>query len=101
VDNPTVSKTPAFGLEMTSYPKIVSVQPIDNYQLIVEFSNHQYRQYDIKPLLKKEMFAPLKNSAFFKNVQIESGGYAVSWNEDIDISEYELWLNGVEVKRQN
>jgi hypothetical protein len=39
------------------------------------------------------MFAPLENRAFFKNVQIETGGYAVSWNEDIDISEYELWVN--------
>ncbi len=85
---------------MTSYPKIISVQPLENYQLIVEFSNHQYRQYDVKPLLKKQMFAPLKNQGFFKNVQIESGGYAVSWNEDIDISEYELWKNSVELKEQ-
>lgn len=75
-------------------PKIISVQPLDDYLLIIEFSNHEYRQYNVKPLLKKEMFAPLKNRAFFKNVQIEAGGYAVSWNEDIDISEYELWVNG-------
>jgi len=83
---------------MTSYPKIVSVQPIDNYQLIIEFSNHQYRQYDIKPLLKKQMFAPLKNQGFFKNIQIEQGGYAISWNDEIDISEYELWKNSLEMK---
>jgi hypothetical protein len=85
---------------MTCYPKVVSVQPIDNYQLIIKFSNHQYRRYDVKALLKKEMFAPLENLAFFKNVQIESGGYAVSWNEDIDISEYELWKNGIELKKE-
>jgi hypothetical protein len=76
------------------YPKIMSVKPLDDYLLMIEFSNHEYRQYDIKPLLKKEMFAPLKNRAFFKNVKIEQGGYAVSWNDDIDISEYELWVNG-------
>jgi hypothetical protein len=40
------------------------------------------------------MFEPLKNRAFFNSVKIEQGGYAVSWNEDIDISEYELWSNG-------
>lgn len=28
------------------------------------------------------------------NVQVEEGGYAIYWNEDIDISEYELWKNG-------
>jgi hypothetical protein len=71
-------------------PKIISVKPLDNYCLLIEFSNHQYRKYNVKPLLEKEMFSPLENIGFFKNVQIESGGYAISWNEDIDISEYEL-----------
>ena len=75
-------------------PKIIAVQPLDDYLLMIEFSNHEYRRYNVKPLLEKEMFAPLKNRVFFKNVQIETGGYAVSWNEDIDISEYELWVNG-------
>jgi hypothetical protein len=36
--------------------------------------------------------------AFFKNVKVEQGGYAVSWNDDIDISEYELWCNGSVVR---
>jgi len=81
-----------------NYPKVISVQPIDNYQLIVKFSNQQYRRYDVKPLLTQDMFAPLKNIALFKNVQIEQGGYAISWNEDIDISEYELWKKRLEMK---
>jgi hypothetical protein len=44
------------------------------------------------------MFAPLRNLSFFKNFKIESGGYGLVWNEDIDISEYELWKNGVILK---
>ncbi len=40
------------------------------------------------------MFAPLKNSFFFKNVRVEQGGYAIFWDQNIDISEYELWMNG-------
>jgi len=79
---------------MLNIPKIIAVHPIDNYELIIEFSNHEYRQYDVKPLLEKEMFEPLKNRVFFNAVKIEQGGYAVSWNEDIDISEYELWSKG-------
>ena len=50
--------------------------------------------YGITPLLKNKMFSPLKNPDFFKNVQVEAGGYAVFWNEEIDISEYELWIHG-------
>ena len=47
---------------MLNLPKIIAVHPIDNYELIIEFSNHEYRQYDVKPLLEKEMFEPLKKS---------------------------------------
>ncbi|MDP2903980.1 MAG: DUF2442 domain-containing protein [Methylovulum sp.] len=77
-----------------NYPKIKSVKTIDEYLLLVEFDNQQKRQYDVTPLLSKDMFAPLKNVALFKSVKVDTGGYAVVWNEDIDISEYELWLHG-------
>jgi hypothetical protein len=79
-------------------PKIHNVTATENYQLLVEFENNDKRQYDVKPLLNNEMFTELKNVAFFKNVKIEQGGYAVSWNDDIDISEYELWCNGSTIR---
>ncbi|MEI8237741.1 MAG: DUF2442 domain-containing protein, partial [Methylococcaceae bacterium] len=63
---------------MLNIPKIIAVHPIDNYELIIEFSNLEYRQYDVKPLLEKEMFELLKNREFFNAVKIEQGGYAVS-----------------------
>ena len=77
------------------YAKIISVQAIDSHTLVVEFENQQRRKYDVIPLLEREMFTPLKNSAFFKNVQVDKGGYAVYWNDEIDISEYELWTHGI------
>jgi hypothetical protein len=40
------------------------------------------------------MFAPLSNATLFKSVRVEQGGYAVAWNNEIDISEYELWVHG-------
>ena len=46
------------------------------------------------------MFFPLKNPAFFRNFIIDSGGYALVWNEDIDISEYELWQNGISITKE-
>ncbi|MBC8196259.1 MAG: DUF2442 domain-containing protein [Candidatus Marinimicrobia bacterium] len=48
-------------------------------------------------LLKKEMFKPLKDPILFNSVKIDIGGYALIWNENIDISEHELWTNGLEV----
>lgn len=83
-----------FGDHPMPYPKIQAVETIDDHTLLVEFDNDQKRKYDVTPLLRKEMFAPLRNPALFKSVQVEQGGYAVVWNNDIDISEYELWSNG-------
>ena len=79
-------------------PTIVSAQIIDDLTLLIEFSQSEFKKYDISQLLSKEMFAPLRNPCFFKNFKIESGGYGLVWNEDIDISEYELWKNGVSLK---
>ena len=76
------------------YPKVQYVEALDDHTLLVQFDNRQIKKYDVTPLLEKEMFAPLRNPALFKSVQVEQGGYAVVWNRDIDISEYELWSNG-------
>ena len=77
------------------HPKVKSVSAIDNHTLLVEFDNNEKKEYDISPHLNKEMFAPLKNPALFKSVTVETGGYAIAWNSEIDISEYELWQNGL------
>ena len=79
-------------------PKILSAQAIDDRTLLIEFSQSEFKKYDISQLLSKEMFAPLQNPSFFKSFKIEAGGYGLVWNEDIDISEYELWKNGVSIK---
>ena len=76
------------------YPRIQSAKAVDSHTLVIEFNNKQKKKYDITPLLERDMFAPLKNPALFKAVQVEQGGYAVVWNSNIDISEYELWTHG-------
>ena len=80
--------------------RIVSAQAIDDHNLIIKFTNNELKKYDISKLLDKPMFSPLKNPAFFRNFIIDSGGYALVWNEDIDISEYELWQNGISITKE-
>jgi hypothetical protein len=76
------------------YPKVQTAMAIDDHTLVIEFDNKQKKKYDITPLLKKEMFSLLKNPAVFKAVKVEQGGYAVVWDNNIDLSEYELWSHG-------
>ena len=48
-----------------THPKIKSVLAIENHILVIEFDNNQKKRYDIKPLLEKEMFSPLKNQILY------------------------------------
>jgi hypothetical protein len=78
-------------------PKILAVQVLENKKLLVKFVNGVEKIYACAQLLDIEMFQQLKNDAFFKSVKFDSGGYGISWDDDADLSEYELWANGVEV----
>jgi hypothetical protein len=78
-------------------PKILSVRALEDKKLLVKFVNGIEKIYDCNPLLSMDMFEVLKKDAFFKSVKVDSGGYGISWNDDADLSEYELWTNGVVV----
>ena len=77
------------------FPKICTAKAVSNHTLIIEFTNKEIKKYSILPLLENPIFYPLQDPAFFRNFQIEPGGYAIVWNEDIDLSEYTLWKNSV------
>lgn len=80
-----------------SYPKVKSVQAKDHKILHITFLNNVQKEYDCTPLLKEKAFSLLTEEPFFRLVKVDAGGYGVSWNDDIDLSESELWLNGQEV----
>jgi len=76
-------------------PKIVAVKPIYGYILEVKFNNDVIKNYDMSRWVTDSRFEDLKNKSLFTNVKVDVGGYGISWNEEIDLSEYELWNNGV------
>jgi hypothetical protein len=82
------------------YPQIFQAKAINDHTLIIEFTNQEVKKYDIYHLLENPLFAPLRQPAFFRNFKIEKGGYGIVWNEDIDLSEYELWKNGIIVSNR-
>lgn len=79
---------------MDQYPKIHSVKPLPKKQLEVTFSSGEKKIYDCSQLLGETTFFSLNNDAVFNNVQVEGGGYGISWDDYMDLSESELWLNG-------
>jgi hypothetical protein len=79
---------------MEPVPRITSATVIGKAQLLIRFENGMDKVYDCTPLLTKPQFRMLANPAFFNTVQVDTGGYGISWNDDIDLSEYELWTSG-------
>lgn len=105
MEHKNIEKITTFGLiwgyKMNLKIKIIDVKALDNFILHVVFNNGIKKSYDVKQLFYRfpDMFEPFKyNPAIFKNVKIDCGGCGVSWNEDIDISEFELFENGVDLK---
>lgn len=79
-------------------PRIKSVTPLKGRYLLITFVNGIQKVYDCQRLLSLDRFQLLRHEAFFKAVTVDPGGYGVSWDDEMDLSEYELWNNGVEVE---
>jgi hypothetical protein len=75
-------------------PRILSARPLDGLQILVHFVDGTDKIYDCRPLLERAVFQPLATEAFFRQIKVDSGGYGVSWSDEVDLSEYELWTNG-------
>ena len=86
---------------MESYPKIKQVVPIAGKKLFVTFSNNRKKIYDCTSLLKEEAFKPLLDNTLFKSVKADKYGYGVIWSDEIDLSESELWINGLPAEQND
>ena len=63
--------------------KIISVEPLDDYKIILTFSNNEKRIKDMKPYLNKGVFKKLKDKNFFNSVHISFD--TISWDDEIDL----------------
>ena len=79
-----------------SSPKITAVQALDGKRLLITFANGIKKIYDCRRIIELEPFRLLRTEAFFRAVKVDAGGYGISWNDEMDLSEHELWENGFE-----
>lgn len=81
------------------FHKVKNVNALPGFKLSVQFSEGVTKIYDVALLFEKySFFAPLKESPeLFSDVRVDMGGYGIIWNDDIDISCDELWVNGEEI----
>jgi len=82
------------------FHKIAHAKALPGFLLWIEFRDGAEFIYNAQAL--PGQYAPfqdlLADPALFAQVQVDAGGYGISWNDDLDLSAEELWNNGVPLK---
>ena len=81
------------------FNKLKAIFPLSDYSLLAQFENEEKKQYNIKHLANEiDAFkALLYIPGLFEQVKVDTGGYGISWNDEIDLSCDELYNNGVSI----
>lgn len=72
-------------------PRILSVKPTTDYQLLLGFTNGESGLYDCKPLLDFGIFKELQDFGYFKQVAVTDG--TMAWPHEQDICPDTLYLD--------
>ena len=71
-------------------PRVKHVKDVEDYTLELEFDNGESGIFSMLPYLEYPVFAALKDLSLFMKAHATMG--FVSWNEDIDMSPDNLYL---------
>ena len=82
------------------FHKMRAVHTLSDYRLYIQFSEGLTKIYDAKPLFTKwAAFKRLENEPeLFNDVAVDTGGYGIVWNDELDLSCDELYENGKTIK---
>lgn len=78
------------------YLAITSVQPQDDYLLLLTFENGEKRQFDMKPYLNIGIFSELKDLTLFNSVHKSFD--TIEWENDADFDPEILYANSIKVE---
>ena len=82
--------------------RIISVKPMKDSVLLVCFQNGIEKTYDMRTLYS--IFPQFKvfetDVELFNQVQVDMGGYGVSWNDDLDLDAEDIWEYGTETGKK-
>jgi hypothetical protein len=76
-------------------PRVIKVEPKDEYKLWLEFENGEKKVYDMRRFLDFGIFKELKDVNYFKKVRIEFG--TVAWPNEQDICPDTLYLDSTSI----
>ena len=71
-------------------PRVLQVEYMEGYKLLVTFTNKEHRQFDLTSYLRYPVYEPLKDESFCKKVKVVDG--IIQWNDIIDFDPDTLYL---------
>ena len=79
--------------------KIEDVLPLGNYCLLVFFGDGTIKKCDMKKYFEKTQafHILLKKPEYFEQVQMQPGGYGVSWDVNMTVSDSTLYRTGKKI----
>ena len=76
-----------------NYPKLKEVSVLNDYNLLLLFSNGEKKVYDFAPNLSHPYFNALSNKFLFRNITVNDG--EIEWASGQDFCPHTLYDNGV------
>jgi len=76
--------------------KAVGVEALPGFVLRVSFDNGEIRVIDMKDKLSRPAFAPLRDTARFNSVCIDSSG-SIAWDADPAVDSKTVWSNRIDL----
>lgn len=78
---------------MNHYPKIIGISLLDDYNILLEFTNGEKKLYDFKPNLNHPYYKELENMTLFKNVTVNDG--EIEWATGQDFCPHTIYEKSV------
>lgn len=82
--------------------KVKSIKPLENNVLIATFFDGTIKEYDVKCLYG--IFPQFRvfdiDGNLFGQVQVDAGGYGISWSDDLDLDADDIWEYGKTVGQE-
>lgn len=75
--------------------KLISVKPLDDYTLELNYENGEKRLFDVKPYLGLGIFEELNEKSYFQNVTTMFD--SITWQNGQDFSPDTLYLKSIQV----
>ncbi|MDD4091870.1 MAG: DUF2442 domain-containing protein [Smithellaceae bacterium] len=80
---------------------VIDVVYLSDYRLRVTFDDGAVKIVDLKPELNGEIYEPLKDMVFFKQVSINPDFKILCWPNDADFATDTLYEIGVDVTERS